>query len=985
MPRLVVTVPPALEGAARTGVDSCSDLACALYPFGESADGLQPPTAFPSPCPACGSYPVLVRGDLVCPICSQAKADQEISFAEYRDSAPLVGSTLQSVTDYREVVLAVDSTFLHPEGKVGDTQEAVEVILELIAAVPDSTQVSLVFFDHVLRALRLNADFATQPLQVDILPGGSSLLSSSTLLPERYTVSASELRGHRDRLEQLLAKASLTSHKAVHASHYPALGDLLDFAVFLKGRRLSNLQLQMIVLTSKSLSIPKKDQSVFSSQGEVDVYDQMGFRYRLEGVQLHIAHIGHRLSAFPQLWHVCVASGGSLLKAEDLTERHFRDCLITHLTNFCCSAAVEDESKSFEESIILDEIVSSLEVRSDAFELDRITGPVVEDETLLALRNRSISGVNLSGSNILLAASVATVGHLTLEASDVTDSLLQYGREKVTVCGLLGGANSNRSLGEHGCMVTLQLRPANDRVGRNQGSEEEKAGKSAKDGVWKSLLPWMRSRTSSSTIAMSSSSSLSLSEASLNRASNFQIVVRGKYLKGRKSSGSMTLADVQIVRFARVWTVSVHPTATQYTLDTASSLTHASFDSSLWGLVLLRGVVADYHLSMAKLLPTSSMLLQSSQAGKRGDGNEDGMRDEEHRLRSECVKQVQHWLRSALQAWGGLEFDRVKLVLARMAYHLTEGPLLNGPSMSSSEAYLLRGDFLHADMTTALRILVPGVWLDLSFVSPTNLRDAVLPSSTYSGAALTNPLCVIGRDDFQLYRPCTPEEEAEGLPALYPMPPDCTSLLPGSVALVDLGNALVVLQCDRIAAGSDSSGDSSWKDADRCLSRLASRAQTIAKQRHPRPLCYLLGGTDATSPHKRVYKRVALSRLSPTHCAPQDVVRAMVASVSPVRYSGEELDALRLSAPYSDSPCFLRYLLQAAPALYSSLTVTTSWGTASKAAGVPLPSDQTDIKPVVMQRTSFPPPLPLSENQPVQSQATVKAVRVSGDVEQLAV
>lgn len=287
-------------------------------------------------------------------------------------------------------------------------------------------------------------------------------------------------------------------------------------------------------------------------------------------------------------------------------------------------------------------------------------------------------------------------------------------------------------------------------------------------------------------------------------------------------------------------------------------------------------------------------------------------------------------------------------------------------------------------MTTALRILVPGVWLDLSFVSRTNLRDTMLPSSTSSGAVSTNPLCVIGRDDFQLYRPFMAEEEAEGIPALYPMPPDCTSLLPGSVALVDLGNALVVLQCDRIA-GSGSSSDSCWEDADRCLSRLTSRALAIAKQRHPRPLCYLLGGTDATSPHKRVYKRVALSRLSPTHCAPQDVVRAMVASVSPVRYSSEELDALRLSAPYSDSPCFLRYLLQAAPALYSSLTVTTSWGTTSKATGVPLPSDQAEIKPVVMQRTSFPPPpLPHSENQAVQPQAA--AIRGSDRyVEQLAV
>lgn len=242
------------------------------------------------------------------------------------------------------------------------------------------------------------------------------------------------------------------------------------------------------------------------------------------------------------------------------------------------------------------------------------------------------------------------------------------------------------------------------------------------------------------------------------------------------------------------------------------------------------------------------------------------------------------------------------------------------------ESFLLRTVALYGEMTMALRIFVPAVTLDISHI-PVERRAMRVDS-----------------DHALLWCRGQGYEEAD----FIAMPSETSSLLPGSTALLDLGNALLVYKVQ-----TNQPMLPGWEEDS---SRLLDKAKQLAAQRLPRPAVIQL-----YSDRHDTYRRLVYSQLSPDHMAPTDLLMQAVTVASPVMMTQQLIEQMAHALPYTDSLYFAKYVISVAPSLRQSY---------SKSRPAPAP---TAVKPMTMDRGTVRTPVltPVASQGPAAAEDAV--------------
>lgn len=222
------------------------------------------------------------------------------------------------------------------------------------------------------------------------------------------------------------------------------------------------------------------------------------------------------------------------------------------------------------------------------------------------------------------------------------------------------------------------------------------------------------------------------------------------------------------------------------------------------------------------------------------------------------------------------------LQVTRMMYHLREGVLLDGPSSSPMSAYILRTMFLKAPYEHGLRIMVPA----LKIVSTIAVAGGSANLEDDDGESIADSL---GRN-------------------VVAAPPDTTSLYPGTWALLDAGDLMIVRRNPPCIEDPVSSP----LDTDGLMRRLEQLVGHMAEGRYPVPTVLLLPSPGTPQ------DRFLYARLSPSHLDTYEQIagdsRLLIPSLRrTIHWTDGELSELRRRAPVTDQPSFNRYLLLTLP------------------------------------------------------------------------
>jgi hypothetical protein len=225
------------------------------------------------------------------------------------------------------------------------------------------------------------------------------------------------------------------------------------------------------------------------------------------------------------------------------------------------------------------------------------------------------------------------------------------------------------------------------------------------------------------------------------------------------------------------------------------------------------------------------------------------------------------------------------LQVTRMMYHLREGMLLDGPSSSPMSAYILRTMFLKSSYEHGLRIMVPALKIVSTIATvrgSANLEDDDSESIADSLGGWT--LDVVAA------------------------PPDTTSLYPGTWALLDAGDLMIVRRNPPCIEDPVSSP----LDTDGLMRRLEQLVGHMAEGRYPVPIVLLLPSPGTPQ------DRFLYARLSPSHLDTYEQIagdsRLLIPSLRrTIHWTDGELSELRRRAPVTDQPSFNRYLLLTLP------------------------------------------------------------------------
>jgi len=512
------------------------------------------------------------------------------------------------------------------------------------------------------------------------------------------------------------------------------------------------------------------------------------------------------------------------------------------------------------------EHMSTLEVRCGGVQVERIVGPLLSAQDVLYHRGTTDTEGMLAVNRRHVANSVAAQCG---EGSEMEEHVGRIAKHSVDLCGV-------NVRGDSGAFVTVTVRPTSTPTTADQA--------------------------------------------------HVQIVARFV----RTNAGEMELVT-------RVWSVRLG-----FTQDVPRFI--AQLDAPLWVLSAARGIVADYHAEMSasdasKGLPTTSIKCTYIA------------------LIDDTVRAVAQILTNHHPTQrGGI------LQALRMLYHLREGPLLDGPAVPTLEAYLLRTAFLRGCYSQCMRLLMPSLLL-VSFERQGQAEGAPVPTLTPASAPTvpTAPtpvgLCPAPTLE-QLYPPpeqlpleqlypppprpptgsAPPPSQPAHVPTPAPVPvsapapvgreypPESTSLLPGTVALIDLGDRILVRVNSPHTQEQESGNPEllsgvSGVSGEAQVAQLHAWALRLAAQRSPASsVCTLLRpGTPQD--------RLLYSRLSPSHNETRDSLLAHSRYPPVGAYSAQpqpsqpplpppseaQLDLMLQFAPYTEQTSFAAYLLSTLP------------------------------------------------------------------------
>lgn len=209
---------------------------------------------------------------------------------------------------------------------------------------------------------------------------------------------------------------------------------------------------------------------------------------------------------------------------------------------------------------------------------------------------------------------------------------------------------------------------------------------------------------------------------------------------------------------------------------------------------------------------------------------------------------------------------------------------------------------------------------------------------------------------------------------------DSTSLLPGTVAVLDCGDHIIIRRnCPKSEdSTSDSTAHSSGAHADDLVSRVESEAQAMASLRYPVPSVFVLNkpGTPQDrmlycrlSPTHMDAKEIILTQLTAelqchtqhnvTHGASQQAgyhraVQDLLRGLTP-----QAVDAMLVHAPFTDQLFFAKYLTQVVPSQAAALLTKSAPAAEEARKAVPV-SQSMDRGPVSV---FAPPAVPPTSNR----------------------
>jgi hypothetical protein len=135
-------------------------------------------------------------------------------------------------------------------------------------------------------------------------------------------------------------------------------------------------------------------------------------------------------------------------------------------------------------------------------------------------------------------------------------------------------------------------------------------------------------------------------------------------------------------------------------------------------------------------------------------------------------------------------------------------------------------------------------------------------------------------------------------------PPDTLSLVPNAVAVVDLGDTIIV-RCGEILATKGSTGRN--EVGEQLLLEAVGAANTLAQSRYPVAKMIVLGQPGMSK------DRLLYSRLSPTHRDPFDSMRLFNNAVTQAKLTHDQLSQLVESCMPTDQPTFTHFLSRVVP------------------------------------------------------------------------
>jgi len=241
--------------------------------------------------------------------------------------------------------------------------------------------------------------------------------------------------------------------------------------------------------------------------------------------------------------------------------------------------------------------------------------------------------------------------------------------------------------------------------------------------------------------------------------------------------------------------------------------------------------------------------------------------------------------------------QKVKILqVTRIMYHLREGALLDGPSSSPMSAYILRTMLLKASFSHGLRIMIPA----LRIVSAVTFGR--LTKTEDDGETIDESLDYIALSGLKL--------------DVIATPPETTSLFPGTCAVLDAGD-LMVVRTNPPWIVEDSALSFSPLDTDRLMQQLEQFVRRLARGRYPLPTVLLLPSPGTPQ------DRFLYARLSPSHLDTSEQIVADSQLLIPslrriIRWKDADLSELRRRAPVTDQPSFSRYLLLTLPVKHTS-------------------------------------------------------------------
>jgi hypothetical protein len=334
--------------------------------------------------------------------------------------------------------------------------DAVALLCEGLATLPDICEILLIIYDRHLRLLRLGggALSGSDPVKADILPGNSDLSSllAHQMHRNSYFIPVKQLRQHMDALKSGLA--------AFHSP--PALGgyvlanrvdctldalvgialtaaDPPRFGATSGGSDIqSRTAARLVLLTSQSIYCAGSFQAAQrpNSPGDVGngnaaavnrlaLYSNLGSRALNRGCSIDVFHASMRATNLDCLDALTSPSGGSVVSGSSYTEANLRESFLSLLSR---SSGYGNISGDVSEELYRG-YMPTLEVRTcGKVVVDRIVGPIASAEEAASHNLRPTASGGSSGSSAPLAGDVANnaslqAAKLALDDAHLSQSL----------------------------------------------------------------------------------------------------------------------------------------------------------------------------------------------------------------------------------------------------------------------------------------------------------------------------------------------------------------------------------------------------------------------------------------------------------------------------------------------------------------------------------------------------------------------------------